>query len=322
MDKLLVICGPTATGKTKLALHLAKLFDGEVISADSRQVYKGLNIGTGKDLPINSKLKMQSEKLGGYYLVNDIKIWGYDLVEPNNEFSVSGYESFAKEIIKDINKSGKLPIIAGGTGLYIKGAVEGIPTSSVPKNKNLRESLKKFSVDELYEKLAEMDPIKAGNMNSSDNKNPRRLVRAIEIAQSYLTGGYIKDSEEAARNILIIGLKAPEPYLLEAIEKRVRKRISMGMENEVRGLLEKGVKWDYQSMTSLGYGIWRDYLEGTKTLGEVEKEWVREEIKYTKRQMTWFNNDERINWFDVTQENYPESVEKLVGKWYSSRRIL
>lgn len=184
--KLLVICGPTATGKTALGIYLAKKFEGELVSADSRQVYKGMDIGTGKDLPGNSKLEIRNSKLGGSYKVAGVPIWGYDLISPKEEFSVARYIKIAGKIIKDIWERDKLPILAGGTGLYIKGVVDGIPTAFIPKNIALRESLGKRGVRELFEILAEMDAVKAASLNISDKKNPRRLVRAIEIASSKL----------------------------------------------------------------------------------------------------------------------------------------
>src|SRR4030066_2229730 len=138
MKKFLVICGPTAMGKTSLALRLAKLFNGELISADSRQVYKGMDIGTGKDLPVTVKCQMSNVKCFGkricYYKINGVRVWGYDLVEPTEEFSVAQYVGIAQEILENIYSRGKLPILVGGSGFYIKAVVDGIPTVVVPKS--------------------------------------------------------------------------------------------------------------------------------------------------------------------------------------------
>src|SRR3989338_7231362 len=161
MNKLFVVWGPTATGKTELALNLAKKFSGVLGSADSRQGYRQMDIGTGKD----------KHKTGN--------ILGYDLVSPRDEFSVAAYVKFARRAVRQIWRQKKLPILVGGTGFYIKGVVDGIGTSSVPRNLNLRKSLEKKSAEELFEILSAEDPIKAASMNQSDSKNPRRLIRAI-----------------------------------------------------------------------------------------------------------------------------------------------
>ena len=150
--KLLVICGPTATGKTQLGFRLAKQFNGEIVSADSRQVYKYMDIGTGKEWD------------------DEIKIWGYDLVDPKESYSVSDYFREMKIVIEDVWSRNKLPIIVGGTGLYIKSLVDGIPTVDIPKNENLRKSLEKISIEEMFDKLAVLDSSKVASLNSYDSK--------------------------------------------------------------------------------------------------------------------------------------------------------
>src|SRR3990172_2929291 len=201
MKKLLVICGPTATGKTSLALQLANLLAsgpkgsgpvGELVSADSRQVYRGMDIGTGKDLPKKARFKITDLRFKdntiGYYEIEGVRIWGYDLVEPTEEFSVSKYIETAGYVIDDIWRRGKLPILVGGTGLYIKGVVDGISTANIPKSLSLRMQYKEKSVDELGEILGSIDPFKLASMNASDRKNPRRLVRAIEVSSTKVKG--------------------------------------------------------------------------------------------------------------------------------------
>jgi len=320
MKKLLVICGPTATGKTSLAIHLAKMFDGELVSADSRQVYKGLDIGTGKDFPRNSRYRtpfLRGQKLGGYYEVDGTKIWAYDLVGPKREFSVARYLKVANAVIENIWSRGKLPILVGGTGLYIRAVVDGIPTVSVPKNTKLRESLEKKKVAELFEMLAQMDPIKAAQMNYSDKKNPRRLIRAVEIAQWKLKNK-LKETPQKEFSTLFIGLRAGKTFLTRKIKKRVRARIRGGLEEEIRGLLKKGVKWENQSMASLGYKQWRGYFKRERGKKETIRDWEKEENKYSKKQITWFKRDKRINWFSVTTSSYQKKVEKLVKEWYKN----
>ena len=323
MKKLLVISGPTVTGKTGLALHLAKVLEGELVSADSRQVYRKMDIGTGKDLPAGSKLKRRNQNLSGYYLSGGVKIWGYDLVSPKKEFSVGQYLKVAAKIIENILKRGRLPILVGGTGLYIKGVVDGIPTASIPKNENLRKSLDAKKADELFEILAQLAPIRAASMNVSDRKNPRRLIRAVEVAQWRLKSGprrkYKKQDLGKEFDSLFIGLTASQTALAQKIRKRIKKRMRQGIEEEIKKLLKSGVSWKAQSMNSLGYRQWRGYFEKKKTKNEVINEWEKQEMKLAKRQITWFKKDSRINWFDITKPGWQEKVEKLVKSWYSSK---
>ena len=324
MRKLLIVCGPTATGKTALALSLARKFKGELVSADSKQVYKGLNIGTGKDLPLN--LKLGTGK-GGFCEINGTRLWGYDLVGPKDDFSVALYVNFAQRTIVSIQERGKLPILVGGTGLYIKAIVDGIPTVKIPQNKALRKNLTSRSTGELFEMLAQLDPIRAGTLNASDKKNPRRLIRGIEIATWKLESGRKGLEAKATKfsSALFIGLTAPKEFLFKKIKNRVKARLQAGVEEEIKKLIAGGVTWEDQSMSSLGYRQWRGYFEaplaggqGRLTRDEAIKNWEQEEKKYAKRQITWFKKDKRINWFDITNPDWTEKVEKLVKKWYIS----
>ena len=303
MKKLLVICGPTATGKTALAIKLAKKFDGEIVSADSRQVYKGMDIGMGKEW-------------------GDVPIHGYDLVDPRREFSVSKYLKFARKILKDIWRRGKLPILVGGTGLYIKGVIDGIPTVEVPRNNELRKRLEEKSADELFESLSQLDAVRAGSMNSSDRKNPRRLVRAIEVAQWNLGHGVKCLTSDILHptSVLVIGLTAAKEPLNTRIEDRVGETVKAGIKKEIESLLKNGVSWDDQSMMSFGYRQYRDFFEGEVPEEVVVSEWTREEQKYAKRQMTWFKKDKRVGWFDIFEVDYQKKVEKMVAKWYPLSR--
>lgn len=318
--KLLVICGPTASGKTNLAISLAKKFNGEIVSADSRQVFKGLNIGTGKDLPKGAKMKHLWIKRFGYYEVRGVKIWGYDIADPRHSFSVSQYLKFAKRVIADIEKRGKLPILVGGTGLYIKGVIDGIPTVDIPVNTRLRKGLEDKTPVQLFETLAQMDSIKAAGMNASDKMNPRRLVRAIEIATWKMNHGgseFASEKNGVSHDVLQIGLTAGEEYLDNKIEIRVSKRFKERLKDEIAGLLKSHVSWEMQSMSSMGYGEWKDFFEGKKSEMDVIKIWEAEEKKYVKRQMIWFKKDKRIKWFDIRSKDYSENVEKTVDTWHN-----
>lgn len=319
MKKLLVICGPTSTGKTSLALKIAKKLNGELVSADSRQVYKMMNIGTGKDIPVNSKFQNANPKLGGFYEFEGTKIWGYDIADPRGEFSVAQYLKIAHRIIDDISKREALPILVGGTGLYIKGVIDGIGTADVPKNDKLRKNLEGKTADELYENLSQLDSLKAGSLNASDKKNPRRLIRAIEIAQYQLTKKAVPSTHHTIGNkfdVMYIGLTAPKEFIDRRIVKRVIDRLDKGIKTEIENLLKNGVSWDDQAMMAMGYGLWRDYFEGDVSEDAILAEWARDEVQYAKRQMVWFKKDGRVIWFDITDPKYPNNVEKVIKKWY------
>lgn len=304
MNKLLVICGPTATGKTSLGFRLAKKYNGEIISADSRQVYKHMDIGTGKEWN------------------NDVKIWGYDLADPKESYSVSDFFKTMKDAIEDVWSRGKLPIIVGGTGFYIKSLIDGIQTVDIPKNNDLRESLEKLSVDELFDKLGVLDSSKAASLNSSDKKNSRRLIRAIEVAV-WNTENTIQKHEVNLRekvlsddvDVLMIGLTADKEKLLNNIIKRVEDRMNNGFIDEVESLLKNGVSWKMQSMNALGYKESEAFFKQGMSYEEFIETWIRNEMKYAKRQLTWFKKDKRINWFDITNKNYLDEVEKRLQKW-------
>lgn len=311
MNKILVICGPTSTGKTSLALHVSQYINSEIISADSRQVYMGMDIGTGKDIPKGSKIDPL-----GFYEISGTKVWGYDLANPKEQYSVSHYMDFAKKKINRISKLKKTPIIVGGTGLYIKAAVDGIDTASIPRNDKLRAALEPKSAEDLYESLSLIDTLKAASLNSSDKKNPRRLIRAIEIAQYNLSKKNTSQHSVSNYETLFVGLTAPKEYLEEKIKERVTKRVVYGLKDEIKKLLKNGVAWEDQSMKAIGYGSWRDYFENKQDEQSIISAWTLDEIRYAKRQMVWFKKDPRINWFDVSKPNYVENVDLLVKKWY------
>lgn len=306
MKKILVICGPTATGKTALGIKMAKKFNGEIISADSRQVYKYMDIGTGKEWN------------------NDVKIWGYDLVDPRKKYSVSEYFKEIKIVITDIWSRNKLPILVGGTGLYIKSLIDGIPTVDIPRNDNLRNSLEKMTTDELFEKLATLDGTKAASLNLSDRKNSRRLIRAIEVAVWNIENETQKQIVESRKSVLDsnvdvlqIGITSDLNTISKNIKKRVDKRMNDGFIDEVEMLLKMGISWKFQSMNSLGYRESEAFFKEGLTYEEFIEQWERNEFKYAKRQMTWFKKDKRIKWFDASDPDLVNEVENSVQKWYS-----
>ncbi|MEA2112894.1 MAG: tRNA (adenosine(37)-N6)-dimethylallyltransferase MiaA [Patescibacteria group bacterium] len=289
-DKILVILGPTASGKSDLAVNLAKQFNGEVISADSRQVYKGLDIGSGK---------ITQEEMEGipHYLL--------DVVKPQTVFTVSKFQKLAQEKIKDILKRGKLPIIAGGTGFYIQSIVDNTVFPKIKPDLKLRKHLEVQPPSKLWITLKELDPEKAQKI---DPQNSRRLIRAIEIAQSQPLGGWtskdsVDNSNKARWEALQIGIKTDRDILKERISRRFTARVKQGIVEEAKKLHEKGLTYERFSEIGLAYKYMVDYLKNTITKEEFIEESIKSEQRYAKRQMTWFKRDKRIEWFSLKDQN-------------------
>jgi tRNA dimethylallyltransferase len=325
MKKILIICGSTATGKTGLALKLAKKFNGEIVSADSRQVYQGMDIATGKDLPTKARFKIEKSGLEGknlkigYYQVNGIRLWLYDIVKPDYFFNVSDWVKCAQWVIEDIYRRGKLPILVGGTGFYLKAIVEDIPTKNIPPNLFLREKLELKSRKVLFNELAELDSSRAGQMNTSDKQNRRRLIRAIEIARWRIEHRLEKTLKPIKFDSLIIGLKAPLKFLYQKIDQRVEKQFKNGAEREIERLVNQGFSWDLPSMSALGYREWQSKLEGQASLMEVLIRCQFDEHAYARRQMTWFKKQKEVYWFDISRKGWENKVEKQLSVWYTGK---
>ncbi|MDP3888685.1 MAG: tRNA (adenosine(37)-N6)-dimethylallyltransferase MiaA [bacterium] len=329
-NKILIICGPTATGKTKLGIQLAKKFNGEIVSADSRQVYKGMDIGTGKDI---GRAKWEGRSgppasaspqamRAGKWMMDGVPVWMLDVASPDQKFSVALYVELAGQVIGDIWRRGKLPIIVGGTGFYIKGLVDGIETLGVEPDWELREKLKDKKTEELKNILQDVWPQHFLEMNESDKNNSRRLIRAIEIrmvqnpTSPRLRGAGKKSS--LTDDVLMIGLTAPKEILYQRIDQRVDERVKMGAEKEVRNILKNGYGWENSVLgTTPGYMEWQTFFENQTSLEEAVTRWKFDEHSCARRQMTWFKKDKRLNWFDITHQNVDKEIEKLVSLWYN-----
>jgi len=288
MNKLLCVVGPTGTGKTAKAIELSKDQPSILVSADSRQVYRGMDIVTGKDHP------------------KDIIIYGIDIIGPDEQCSVSlWYDSVMPHIYQAWDE-GKLPIVVGGTGLYVKALTDGIGTMQVPIHQSLRDQLDVLSIPELQNKLNDLDQTKFNSMNHSDVNNPRRLIRAIEVA-TYQNKGrtfVMTGPSPLTMQSKIIGLKysdhlnpSGQAGYQSKIRQRVLQRIEAGAVQETKSLLCKYDK-NIQSMTSIGYKSIVNFLENHLTEEEMIEEWVSGEFAYAKRQLTWFRKQPVI-WYDV-----------------------
>ena len=295
LPNIIVVLGPTASGKSNLAVHLAKKYNGEVVSADSRQVYKKLDIGTGKI----TKKEMQGVP---HHML--------DVVDPKKVYSVSDFQKKANKIIAAILKRKHVPIICGGTGFYIQALVDNIILPEVPPNPALRKSLENKTDKELFLMLAALDLRRAANI---DLKNPRRLVRAIEIATHL--GAVPEMKSDPKYTALQIGISTEDTILKNNIKTRLLKRIKNGMVEEAKELHAQSVS--YKRMESLGleYRYLARYLQkkspfdGAQGKQEMIEQLAQEIWKYAKRQKTWFKKDAGIQWFTLSQT---EKIERTV----------
>lgn len=290
--KIIVILGPTATGKSDLAVFIAHKINGEVISADSRQVYTGLDLGTGKIT------KKEMQKIPHYLL---------DVANPKSlsasggRFSVSEFKKLADQKITEIISRNKVPIICGGTGFYIDSVINNITFPEVLPNEKLRASLNKKSVSQLFEMLKKLDKSRAKNI---DAKNKVRLIRAIEIAKALGKVPKLADSKnkkDQKYEFIKIGLTMPNDVLKARIEKRLNNRIKAGMLQEIRNLHKKGLSWKRMEELGLEYRYTALYLQKKLTKKEYLERLNSEINKFAKRQMTWFKRDKEIKWFDPTK---------------------
>jgi tRNA dimethylallyltransferase len=298
---MLIVTGQTATGKTKLALKLAKENNGEMVNFDSRQIYKDLDIITGKDIKSNSQFKILQSIDGfdiGYYQINQIKIWLYDIATPNQFFSSFQYTKLAEKVVTKIKNKGKTPILVGGSYFYIKHFLYGFDIQ-VPPNPKLRKELNNKTVAQLQQMLQKISPAIFSKLNQSDRANPYRLIRKIEISLSNKSNKNYK-TNKTNMPFSIIGLRfADRQQLINDIKGRVEQRIKKGAFKEVEFLLKKGYQPSDPGLNTIGYKQLVNYFFGKITKEEVINQWITAEIQYAKRQYTFMKKDENIEWRNV-----------------------
>jgi len=290
---VIVILGQTSTGKSDLAVELAKKYKGEIISADSRQVYKGLNIGSGKI----TKEEMQ-----------DIPHFGLDLVDPQTVYSMADFKEYAFQKIEEILSRDNTPFIVGGTGFFIQSIVDNFLLPDVPQNPELRKQLENESLGSLQKKLEVLDPKKAKTI---DTQNSHRLIRAIEIATSL---GFVPpvQKQSSPYEFLQIGLFLPKEELQEKIKQRILIRLEHGMIEEVQNLHNNGVSWKRLEELGLEYRYIAQFLQNKITKEEMIETLTNKTNQFAKRQMTWFKRDERIMWFKSNQnKEIEEEIKKI-----------
>ncbi|NLZ44366.1 MAG: tRNA (adenosine(37)-N6)-dimethylallyltransferase MiaA [Clostridia bacterium] len=303
---LLIVAGPTATGKTKIAIELALRLGAEIISADSMQIYKYMDIGTAKPSP-------EERKLVPHHLI--------DLISPAEPFTVADYQRVFQATYEQLQQKGVLPLLTGGTGLYIRAVTRGYNFPGPPVNQELRASLRREAEargkEEMHRRLAEVDPESAGRIHPNDLK---RVLRALEV---YLTTGapissWQKGEEETLpEDIIYIGLTRDREELYHRIELRVDLMIAQGLLEEVRSLLEMGFGPELQSMQGLGYKELVPVVKGEKTLAEAVRLLKKRTRNYAKRQMTWFRKEPVEKWFLLSgpeEESFPEILTYIEGR--------
>jgi len=277
---VIAIVGPTASGKSALAMRVAERIGAEIVSADSRQVYRGMDIGTAKPT-IAERARVR------HHLI--------DLVDPGERYDVLRYQRDGRAAFADIRARGRVALVVGGTGLYVRALLDGLDLASLPHDPDVRARLEAEDPATLHERLRAIDPDAASRV---DPRNRRRLVRYLEVAT--IVGGPVRRVRGASVAALRIGLRPPRDVLVAAIERRVREMVAEGVLDETRALVARGVDPRLPSMSAHGYVHWAAHLRGEIDLETATVLTARDVRAYSRRQMTWFRRDAAIRWFDPT----------------------
>lgn len=325
---LLSIVGPTGVGKTNFVLSLCNelknvsnfSFVGfDLISVDSRQVYKNLKIISGADVS-DGFIEREDEEITHHFYEKDlVRIYGVSILPYQAEWSVSHFRNFAQEVIKQSWVNNRLPILVGGTGLYHDQLFNPSPILDIKPDLELRAELSRLSLKELQEKLEKLSPTRFKKLNNSDYFNPTRLSRAIEIAIWEANHGAEEDLESGQMNIkpeqqLTIGLKDDLENIKEKITKRVAERFGNGAKSEVSRLSDLFEQYgrNKQLLSATGVREIQAYLDGSALKSEALNKWTLREFQYAKRQLTWWKNKSNVNWFETNSENWHDEAIKLV----------
>ncbi len=308
---LILIVGPTAVGKTNLSIAMAKQFHGEVISGDSMQVYKGMDIGT-------AKVTMHEREGVPHHLI--------DILEPDTPFSVADFQRQTKELIIDIDKRKHVPFIVGGTGLYVQSVTHNYQFSDVSSDNTLRNKLQQRAEvegqDVLYAELLRLDPDSAKQIHPN---NIRRVIRALEVVlttEKPFTAGRMHTSDQSEYDTVWVGLTMERPLLYDRINQRVDLMIEEGLIEEVESIISKGYSKHSQAMTGIGYKEIVLYLQGVLSKDEAIELLKKNTRRFAKRQITWFGRVNELTWFDLsdpekTSERFQEISHYIAGKLQS-----
>ena len=301
MYKVISVVGPTAVGKSDVAIKLAKRFNGEIINGDSVQVYRELNIGSAK---------IKEEEMEGipHHLL--------DYVNIGEEYSVRHFQKDARKKIEEISERGKLPVVCGGTGLYIKAMLYDYDFVEMETS---HEEYEDMTTEQLYERLLQIDPVSTEKIHPN---NRRRIVRALQLADS----GNLKSQQEAGQQHIqiydsfIVGLTMDRELLKKRIDMRVDMMMDKGLLEEVTALNEKN-DWDAKGLQGIGYKEFKEYFSGEKTLEETVKTIKTHTRQFAKRQYTWWNHQMPVRWYDVTEEGYLERIIEDIREWNDGKTV-
>lgn len=295
---LIAVLGPTAVGKTEVAVRLGESLDGEIVSADSRQIYRGMDIATAKPTP-SERARVR------HHLV--------DIVDPSDDFTVAEYQTRAYEAIEDIFGRGKQPLLVGGTGLYVRAVIEGLSIPRVAPNHARRRELEEQPAAELYSRLARLDPEASSKILPN---NTRRIIRALEVMEA--TGvpiSQIQTRRPPPFRVLQIGLTMPRDELYARVDSRIDLMMDQGLVAEVRALTARGYSYDLPAMTGLGYREIGKFLRGEMTLEEAIRLLRSNTRKFIRHQYNWFRlADPNITWFDHGEKNWYSILEFVSGE--------
>ena len=297
MEKVIVVIGPTSVGKTKMGVALAKKLNGEVISGDSMQVYRQMDIGTAK---------VTIEEMEG------VTHHCIDILDPKDQYSVHDFQQTVRKQITEITNRGHVPIIVGGTGLYIKATLYDYTFSEMENNHDeINKKYKDYTNEQLYAHLKQIDEESAKILHFN---NRRRILRAIEIYEQ--TGQKKSEMINEQEHICLydayfVGLTLPRELLYERINLRVDLMMKNGLQGEMESLIKQGLTRENQSMKAIGYKEWFDYFEGKCDLNEVSENIKKHSRQYAKRQYTWFKNQFDVHWYDVCLENFSKTKEEV-----------
>jgi len=295
-DKVLAIVGPTASGKSELGVRLAKAFDGQIISGDSIQVYRGFDIGSAK---------AAAAEMGGvrHHLI--------DTKDPTEPYNVCLFQTEGRQAITAIRRQGGLPLVVGGTGLYIKALLYDYTFTAMGATDH--DSYQGLPTDQLYQRLAALDGPAAWKIGPA---NRQRLVHALAMAES----GHLKSDQEAGQrhemiyDAMVIGLTMPRALLVQRIDQRIDRMIAAGLEQEVRGLAGR-YGWQIAGMKGIGYKEFQPYFEGRQTLAQTVTDIKTHTRQFAKRQYTWWRHQLPVRWYDITEPGYQDRIGQEVGTW-------